>query len=1016
MTTINVKMFGTPIVKKENKQINFPLKKAEALFYYLLINGQTTRDELVALLWADIKEKSAKKNLRNSMYKLRKCFDMDIVISPQRQIVCINPDIKIEADIYNFSNKHNELEAYSGEFLQGFLVRNAAKFEEWMIHKREYYNEVYISTLYQKIEHAKSKRKYDDIEHYCKILINADNFDERPYRILMELYKDNGLYNKAIEVYKKLSEVLDKELGIMPDVETKECYELILNFKNSQTNNSHSYVKDFFYGRVKELNIMHENYYNFINNKKSKSIVIIGEAGIGKTKLNDKFLESLDNDNAYFLETNCYQAEKSYILKPWNNIFSKISNIIIDDNIEIPVLCKNVISHLFPDFAIEYTQVNINPVEKIDALKYQVIENSILKVLKSISKNKKILFVFEDMQWVDSMSLSLLSNILLHDQNKNIFFIGTMRNSYDEDIDKFLINMFKYNLIQKVEVERFNRDEVNEFIEKILPDYLIEETLKEKVYRETEGNTFFLIEILNNIKKNGSIENMSSKMKDILKTRFLDISESGKKMSNIISLFFDEVSLDILTEISGKDEFEVMDIIEELEDKFIIKESNDNINILFKFTHQKLREFIYLNQSPARRRILHNKVGMILESKLKKDKKDSLIYPKLIYHFSNAGNKLMVLKYTIKNANLYLDFTHELFPELKDNNIDNKKYFHITKEKAINYMDDIEKLINEVEQDKRITEEVIKLKLTFCHMKGRYLIREGEYDKGIAYIQKVIKNANRIEDYKYAIKGYRQMIYYCIQTHNMELMKKYLDIAIKTAEDNKYRKEKAILLRLKGLNKIMFRKYKEAEELLKESIKIFTLLNYNEDKYSLNIVAAYNYIGEIRRYNMKFSSALRYYDKAIEICMSKGVLRGLTVFNTNAGQSAFEMGDYDRSKKYFEEAIEGYNKLDSLWGRSTANGFMALLSIKEGNYDGALELLRRADEFASKIKSPYEIGIIYRIKGEIKASMENNQDLRKVFSKYLNLSLNDYCDKGIKILKKVHESYEIDILKALKNK
>ncbi|WP_431111732.1 hypothetical protein, partial [Winogradskyella poriferorum] len=78
-----------------------------------------------------------------------------------------------------------------------------------------------------------------------------------------------------------------------------------------------------------------------------------------------------------------------------------------------------------------------------------------------------------------------------------------------------------------------------------------------------------------------------------------------------------------------------------------------------------------------------------------------------------------------------------------------------------------------------------------------------------------------------------------------------------------------------------------AEKILNESIAIFNVTEQVANKYSLNIAAAYNYIGEIRRFNKKFPEAMEYYDKAIKICEDKNALSSLVVFNINAGQAAF---------------------------------------------------------------------------------------------------------------------------------
>ena len=170
------------------------------------------------------------------------------------------------------------------------------------------------------------------------------------------------------------------------------------------------------------------------------------------------------------------------------------------------------------------------------------------------------------------------------------------------------------------------------------------------------------------------------------------------------------------------------------------------------------------------------------------------------------------------------------------------------------------------------------------------------------------------------------------------------------------------------------------------------------DRYSLSIAAAYNYIGDIRRCKQQFGEALTYYSRAIKIAREKNAFSSLAVFFTNAGQAAFEQGDFKHSSDYFSQAIGMYNKLDTLWGRSLAEGFTSLLLVRGKKYSQALEGLKGAALFANKLKSPYEMGIVYGIKAEIRAMMANDSVLMAHFQDYLHQSLAYYCKQGIGFL------------------
>ena len=154
-----------------------------------------------------------------------------------------------------------------------------------------------------------------------------------------------------------------------------------------------------------------------------------------------------------------------------------------------------------------------------------------------------------------------LSSMILHGHTNLLCFM-TYRNEYNIEIDKFLVSANKHNKILRMDLLRFDNDEVGNFIKIGLPKKNFTKEILNKIYNKTEGNAFFLTEYINTIKFNSDINIMSSKMQDVMKSRFLDISEVCKNILRISSLFFDEIPLYILQELTGEDELKIIDAIE----------------------------------------------------------------------------------------------------------------------------------------------------------------------------------------------------------------------------------------------------------------------------------------------------------------------------------------------------------------------------------------------------------------------------------------------------------------------
>lgn len=1018
MDQISVKFLGLPEVEKNNEIVAFPFKKAEALFFYLFIKKSATREELLNLLWGNLNEASAKSNLRNALYVIRKSFNLDIIRPDQKQTITINEKINIKSDIELFLNNANEIDCYKGEFLKEFYVNDSEEYEQWLLNQREYYSTLYVERLQNKLNKT-NKADKKNIENTCRRLIESDKYVELPYKTLMELYLEKRQYNNSIMIYKKLVDVLQNDLNILPSKATQDIYNKILKLKNIEEINKNMSTSEFFYGRENEVNNIVNNINNMDVNQSYKSIFINGEAGIGKTKLINRSLKLIDQSKYFIFKTECYYDESDCILKPWNFIIKNLSYEIEQNNSRsfVPSYWVNNLIHVFPFLSFNKEYLEMNFMENISDINFQVAEETLSSLLNSLAQLKKIIIVFDDMQWIDKYSLNLLMGIILKNTEGNIIFIGSSRNEYVRELDCFLTLLSNYNKLNKITLDRFNREQVFELIELQLPEYRMTYKEKQKVFEETEGNAYFLVEALKCIKENNNYNYMSTNMKDFIKTRLLNITGKKRDVLNIISLFFEGAELEIIAGIANIQEELIIDIIEELGGKSIIEQDIvDNI-IIFKYSHHKMRKYIYDSLSHIKKRVLHEKAGEILENKLSQNYNDVFLYSTIMYHYEKSQNQFKYLEYTLLSVKLYMDFNHELFPKHfipfyeKSNNI-----FSIKHSNMHEYLLELETMIYNLELQQYSINKILKLKIIFNLIKGRHLIRLGEYAEGVKSIEKVIEDSACTQNLEYELLGRRQMIYYYIQINNKNLMRNEIKFSQKIAKEKNNLPESAALLRLKGINAMMFNEYAEAESLLKESICCFEKLNQTQNIYSLNIAACYNYLGEIKRLQSKFVEALEYYEKALEICKVKRAIRGKATFYTNAGRCLVDNNEFNKGEIYIKNALNLYEKLNTLSGRAIALSLMALINVKKQEYDVARQQLKAAEKYGSIQSKAFELGVLSKVQYLIRLEMSVNQKLNASFASSLKHDLDYYFDKTLKYFAATNEVYESKCIIEINNK
>ena len=98
MSNNRVTLLGTPCVYRDGKEIHFPYRKAEGIFYYLCVEKQTSRDELVSLFWGACDENTGRKNLRQALFQIRRCVGDEVIVLQGRNDLKMNERFGLKVD------------------------------------------------------------------------------------------------------------------------------------------------------------------------------------------------------------------------------------------------------------------------------------------------------------------------------------------------------------------------------------------------------------------------------------------------------------------------------------------------------------------------------------------------------------------------------------------------------------------------------------------------------------------------------------------------------------------------------------------------------------------------------------------------------------------------------------------------------------------------------------------------------------------------------------------------------
>jgi DNA-binding SARP family transcriptional activator/predicted ATPase len=240
---LRIQLFGgIQLTHDDTPLTNFVSNKAPALLAYLAVTRRPhQREALAALLWGELADADAKNNLRQTLSNLRRLLDPCLLIT--RDTVALNPEASITLDVTAFEQRlhaggglpeetraaslQEAVALYQGDFLAGFVVRDAPEFEDWMLAQRSRFRELALHALHTLTQFHLARGNAAQAIDTATRLLGIDSWREEAHRQLMLALARSGQRSAALAQYETCRRILEKELGVKPSAETTALYERI---------------------------------------------------------------------------------------------------------------------------------------------------------------------------------------------------------------------------------------------------------------------------------------------------------------------------------------------------------------------------------------------------------------------------------------------------------------------------------------------------------------------------------------------------------------------------------------------------------------------------------------------------------------------------------------------------------------------------------------------------------------------------------------------------------------------
>ncbi|RKM91149.1 TOMM system kinase/cyclase fusion protein [Aquimarina sp. AD10] len=404
--------------------------------------------------------------------------------------------------------------------------------------------------------------------------------------------------------------------------------------------------------------------------KNGKTILIKGQAGIGKSKLIYETKKGLVHDGFVVRECRCLPEYQNNALYPIFEMLKKdvgihddltdsipqlenaLKKVKCDPAIAIPILC----SWFAIPLGDTYQNSEISPLEQKEVL-FNILEEWIL----SIDTQKKFMLIVEDLHWIDPTSLDFLSILISKISKQNYLLLLTARPEFEHDWKEEQATEIGLKILTKAYAESLIKDLIHqkEIDEKAL-DYIVERSdgiplfiedlttmLTDQEYLILENDTYRLAAKFD-------ATSVPVTLKGLLNTR-LDRTGFAKETAQLASAIGREFTYDLLVKSSSHDEAMVQGNLNVLQEANLIYRQRRVQNEIYVFRHALIRDAAYDGMVSQLKREVHGRIAKALEDNFKEVVKENPF--ELARHQAEAGQYdkasqlgLEAIKRDIKNS------------------------------------------------------------------------------------------------------------------------------------------------------------------------------------------------------------------------------------------------------------------------------------------------------------------------------------------------------------------------------